>query len=362
MTNAIVPRSVDDIARMAKMAFASGLAKVTSPEAAGVIIMAGMELGLTPMQALLGMHLVDGKPTLAADTLVALVVRRVDLCEVWRVVETTTEQCLIETRRRGHEMVRRVWTMEMARRAGLTNRGPWRQYPETMLRHRCATALAREVYPDVVLGMYDPEELGAESAPPVEVVATSQALPRLSPPAPDAEDHDEERAAIVAKSKTSPYERGESLLAGARTLAALAGAWTIVRAEILGRCGPGERTALTALKDARKAELTPPPTGTDGAPTAAPAEGASAETSTGDAATAELPAWTRSTDGQREHVVAKTDAHEIRASALRWAPLLGDGYVWLCAQRVCTLTGGQQTEESALRWCRTPIARARRVA
>ena len=36
---AIIPRTLDDVARMAKMAHASGIVKVASPEAAGVILL-----------------------------------------------------------------------------------------------------------------------------------------------------------------------------------------------------------------------------------------------------------------------------------------------------------------------------------
>lgn len=62
--------------------------------------------------------------------------------------------------------MRRVWTMGDAKRAGITGKGTWAAYPAAMLRHRCAADLAREVYPDVLLGLYDPEELGdAPDAP-----------------------------------------------------------------------------------------------------------------------------------------------------------------------------------------------------
>lgn len=156
---AIIPRTLDDVARMAKMAHASGLVKVASPEAAGVILLTGAELGLSPMQALRGIYVVDGKPTLSADLMVAIV-KRADVCQWWRTAESTPETCTIETQRRGDPAPsRRTWTIADAQRAGLTGRQPWRQYPATMLRHRCAADLAREVYPDVVLGLYDPEEL-----------------------------------------------------------------------------------------------------------------------------------------------------------------------------------------------------------
>jgi hypothetical protein len=145
------------------MAAESGLAKTSSPQAAGMLICAGLEIGLTPMQALLGMHMIEGRPTLSADTIVALVVRRTDVCEYWRSIESTAERHTIETKRVGDafQPVRRTWTLDDAKRANLTGKTIWQRYPADMLRHRCATAIAREVYPDVIAGMaYTREEIG----------------------------------------------------------------------------------------------------------------------------------------------------------------------------------------------------------
>lgn len=167
---AIIPQTLAEVASFARMCAASGVARVGTAEAAAVIICAGLELGLTPIQALQGMHLMEGRVTLAADTIVALVVRRTDVCEYWRCIEATASSHTIETKRRGDEFrpVRRTWTLEDAKRAGLVGRAIWQRYPADMLRHRCSTALAREVYPDLVAGMaYTREEIdsGAHEEP-----------------------------------------------------------------------------------------------------------------------------------------------------------------------------------------------------
>jgi hypothetical protein len=114
------------------------------------------------MQSLRGIYVVNGRPVLSADLLVAIV-RRSGLCESWRTVESTATTCTIETLRRGETApARKTWTADDARRASLAGKGTWGAYPAQMLRHRCAADLAREVYPDVVLGLYAPEEFGAE--------------------------------------------------------------------------------------------------------------------------------------------------------------------------------------------------------
>jgi hypothetical protein len=173
-TNGLAIRSLDDVERLARIAVSSGFTQCKTPAEAVVILMTGQELGLSPMQSLRGIYVVKGKPVLAADTMIA-VVRRSGLCESWRIVESTPERCTITTRRKGetHD-AERTWTIADAKRAGLLTNGTWGAYPAAMLRHRCASDLARQEYPDVILGMYDPEEM--ESVP----VAAPQAIPTLA--------------------------------------------------------------------------------------------------------------------------------------------------------------------------------------
>lgn len=153
------PKNGEEAWDLAKIAAGSGLYGVQRPEQALVIIMTGTELGLTANQALRSIQVVKGKPNLSADLLVALV-KRSELCEYWEVVENTTSLCTIETKRTTDKNPRRLtWTLEDAKRAGI-NGDMYTKYPRQMLRHRCSADLAREVYPDLVLGLYAPEEFG----------------------------------------------------------------------------------------------------------------------------------------------------------------------------------------------------------
>ena len=199
--NTLELNSLDDVARLAKIACDSGLVSVRKPEEAAVILLTGRELGLAPMQSLRGIYVVNGKPVLSADLLVA-VVRRSGLCESWHVDESTAERCTITTKRVGEpKPTTKTWTMADAKRAGVTNKPIWQQYPAQMLRHRCAADLARECYSDVALGLYDPEEV--EGVPRDEVRGTAYSTapeiqgldnvgrpiaPKSEPPRPSAFD------------------------------------------------------------------------------------------------------------------------------------------------------------------------------
>jgi hypothetical protein len=174
-------RSIDDVERLARIAVTSGYTACRKPEEAAMLILTGHELGLSPMQSLRGIYVVSGKPVLSADLMVA-VIRGSGLCDSWRTVECTPERCTITTRRKGetHDATR-TWTMGDAKRAGITGKGTWSAYPATMLRHRCAADLAREVYPDVLLGLYDPEELEpvAQTAPEPAIEVAVERDPEL---------------------------------------------------------------------------------------------------------------------------------------------------------------------------------------
>lgn len=161
--SAITPTSFAEVRELAALAVKSGLISeaITTPEAAFVIIATGLEMGLSPMQSLRGIHVIEGKPVLSADLLVALAKRSPD-CIYFRLVESTYERATYEAMRRGDpKPTTLTWTLEDARRAELAHKRTWKAHPAAMLRARCAAALARAVFPDLLLGVYEEDE-GAE--------------------------------------------------------------------------------------------------------------------------------------------------------------------------------------------------------
>lgn len=156
---------------------------IQTPEAAFAVIATGRELGLSAMQALRAIHIVEGKPTLSADLMVALVKRSPE-CSFFRLVESTAERATYETQRRGEPSPTRLsWTIEEARASGAATKDNWRKYPAAMLRARASSGLARAVYPDLVLGVYDPDELDVRDVTPAAPV-TVTVEPVAPPPAP----------------------------------------------------------------------------------------------------------------------------------------------------------------------------------
>lgn len=129
------------------------------PQDVLAIVLAGHELGLGPMQSIRGIYIVQGKPVLSADLMLALV-QRDGQCKYMRVVETTDKIATYETLRSGHsEPTRLSFTIDDAKAAGLTGKGTWKSYPAAMLRARAAAAICRMVYPDLLFGVYERDEL-----------------------------------------------------------------------------------------------------------------------------------------------------------------------------------------------------------
>jgi hypothetical protein len=186
-SRAFEPGSIAEAMNMAALLVKSRLLpdSVQSPEAAFAIIATGRELGLTAMQSLRSIHVIKGKTILSADLVAALVKSRRDVCQFFMLVESTTERAIYKTQRVGEpEPTTLSFTMDDAKRAQVTGNPNWQKYPAAMLRARCITALARAVYPDLAMGVYDPDEIGGEPVPPPQAYepVPSRAAPTASPP------------------------------------------------------------------------------------------------------------------------------------------------------------------------------------
>ena len=328
--------TLDDVARVASIAARSGLARCTKPEEAAIILMTGMELGLTPMQSLRGIYIVEGRPVLAADTMVAIVTRS-GACRYWRTIETTAERCAIETQRVDDATVyRRVWTLDDAKRAGLVGKGTWAKYPAAMLRHRCAADLAREIYPEILLGMYDPDEIstdGIDARPtpqrarvesaPVVVAAHAQPDPRdlasLGVEAPARAVAAQPVEAPAAPAPLAFATPGLSdaemaamlaMLNACETIAALDATRAEIRPDVSTRASASQRAHLRAAAEARRAALSPtePPTPPRGGRKSARNDGA-----TGDA-THHEPAPSAEAQASIARVEAAGGVHAYLAS------------------------------------------------
>ena len=214
-------QSPDDLQRLARLFAASGLfGQGRSPDAlmaeCAIKILAGMEAGFGPFASAAGVSVIKGKPGFGAN-LLARAIKRHPVYD-YRVLEKTDKVCRIKFLAGAEELGVEVFTIEMAKRAGLTgDGGMYSKYPEAMLFSRCLTAGMRTHCPDALGGCaaYTPEELGATGQIDEDgmVVATVQDVTPAEP------DRDALQAAAIRKLK----EVGVSTSGRAAMLADLGG-------------------------------------------------------------------------------------------------------------------------------------------
>lgn len=137
-----------------------------SAPAVAAAILYGREVGLPPMTALTQTHVIEGKPSMSAEAMRALV-----LAAGHSIVfeEATGATCIIRATRHGsQDSTRLAWTIDQARAAGLTGKDNWKKYPRAMLIARCTADICRMVFPDVIHGFRALEEFDEQLADAVE--------------------------------------------------------------------------------------------------------------------------------------------------------------------------------------------------
>lgn len=176
----ITAEQMQTLSQIAERAYRAGVCPPDhrNADTTFAVMLAGFEMGFEAMQSIRLLQVVKGRVSPTADATVGLVARSA-ACRFFRCVESTATQAIYETHREGHpEPARLVYTIQQAQRAGLTGSQTWKAHPEAMLRARCAAALARQVYPDLVAGIYSADEIA-------EIARDDDHAPHAAPsPAP----------------------------------------------------------------------------------------------------------------------------------------------------------------------------------
>lgn len=118
----------------------------------------GAEIGLQPLQALQNLAVINGRPALWGDAVIAIV-RGSPLCEyVQESDDGKMATCKVKRRNEPEQV--RTFSMDDAKAAGLMGKaGPWTQYPKRMRQMRARAFALRDVFPDVLRGLPVAEEL-----------------------------------------------------------------------------------------------------------------------------------------------------------------------------------------------------------
>lgn len=178
---AFVPTSLDDAWRLAQILAKSGMAPKSYENKAEKImvgIMAGLELGLTPMTALQTVAVIGNNPAVWGDGALALVQSSGLLEDIEEEFDegTKTAICTIKRLGRSRPTVR-TFSFDDAKQAGLLSKsGPWTQYPKRMAQMRARSWAMRDTFADVLKGIGIAEEV-RDRAPMGELTAHTERQP-----------------------------------------------------------------------------------------------------------------------------------------------------------------------------------------
>ena len=136
-------------------------------------------LDVSLAQAITGITVIQGKPTMSAEMMRALVLRA---GHRFRVSEMSETSVTVDVARKEwpDDVQRFTFSMADAQHAGLAGSGTYKKHPKAMLLARATSMACRAVFPDVVSGMgYTPDEIGHDT-PPARTVDTSRLTPKRS--------------------------------------------------------------------------------------------------------------------------------------------------------------------------------------
>ena len=164
----LVPRDLDQLWRMSTWIAKSGMAPkgMQTPEAVAVAIQMGLEVGLSPMQSVQNIAVINGRPAIWGDAALALVRASGELEEFseWKEGEkgqdSWTAYC--KAKRKGDgEATTESFSWLDAKRAKLVpahGDSPWSKYPQRMLQMRARSWALRDKFTDVLKGLQIREE------------------------------------------------------------------------------------------------------------------------------------------------------------------------------------------------------------
>lgn len=160
---ALQPTSMGEAMQMAEMLAHSQMVPKcyqNRPQDTLVAMMMGSELGLNPIQALQNIAVINGKPAIYGDALLALVQSHPRFGGHEESFDEATMTATCTVWRKGDPARHTVtFSKADAQQAGLWDKaGPWKQYPKRMLMWRARGYALRDKFADALGGLITVEE------------------------------------------------------------------------------------------------------------------------------------------------------------------------------------------------------------
>lgn len=136
-----------------------------NPSDALVVIQFGSELGLSPMVSLQNIMIVNNRPSVYGEALLAICMSAVGFIDCIETYDESTQTAWCTMKRKGRADVTRKFSKSMAETAGLWGKrgqngaSAWVTHPERMMLHRARGFAAKDMFPDKLKGISIAEEM-----------------------------------------------------------------------------------------------------------------------------------------------------------------------------------------------------------
>lgn len=219
--SALQPTTMGEAMQFSEMLAKSSLVPKQFQGKSGDILVAmqmGAELGLSPMQAVQNIAVINGRPSVWGDALLAVVQGRSDFEDIDETnngskdAESWAAICIIK--RKGRSPVQRSFSVADAKRAGLWGKqGPWTQYPKRMMQMRARGFALRDAYADALRGIWMAEEaqdvpvIREEAVRPKQIEAKTKSE-RVSAMLDEGPELEPTEKKVEPQESDNPYDYG----------------------------------------------------------------------------------------------------------------------------------------------------------
>ncbi len=155
MSNELVNVPLDQVETMANAVAQSGLFGFKNAAQAFALMCVAQADGIPPIKAVQQYHIIDGKPALKSEAMLA---RFQAAGGKIRWTERTEQRVSLWLSHPQAGELEVTWDMERARAAGLAGKNQWKAYPMQMMSARCISEGVRALCPACLGGFYTPEE------------------------------------------------------------------------------------------------------------------------------------------------------------------------------------------------------------
>ena len=191
------------------------------PQNVLIAMQMGLEVGLSPMQSIQNIAVINGRPSIWGDSMLALCQNHRDF-ESIDENQSTNEKGVCIVKRRGMEPQTRTFTVDDAKKAGLWGKqGPWQTSPARMLKLRARAFALRDTFADALRGLQSAEEqrdVVETTATVVEVPQPQRASAKaeIANTLPEVKPSETTAAPTSAVGKTITFPQGKRFFAIAK--------------------------------------------------------------------------------------------------------------------------------------------------